>query len=259
MSVIYLYGFVPADAELPERGLLGVGDARVELLQLDGFAAAIGRPDSAVYSAAPLEARTGDMEWMAEQGLRHEQVVAWFVDHSTIVPSRLLTLFSSDAALREAVAASDEIRGDLERFTGTREWDLKIIWDPAVFAGHLGQVSDEVAHLDRQIAEASPGKRFLLERKRKDIARTEGRVVARRLAVDLLDDLRTHSDESVLLPPPPDNAPVVLNAALLVATDREAVVLARAAAARDRLGEMGLTVAFTGPWAPYRFTERSDG
>ncbi|MBW3553576.1 MAG: GvpL/GvpF family gas vesicle protein [Gemmatimonadetes bacterium] len=259
MSVVYLYGFVPADAELPERGLLGVGDAPVELLPLDGFAAAIGRPDSAVYSAAPLEARTGDMEWMAEQGLRHEQVVAWFVDHSTIVPSRLLTLFSSDDALRDAVATSTEIRSDLERFTGTREWDLKIVWDPAVFAGHLAQVSDEVAELDRQIAEASPGKRFLLERKRKDIARTEGRVVARRLAVELLDDLREDSDESVLLPPPPDNAPVVLNAALLVRTQREPAVLARAAAARDRLGEIGLTVAFTGPWAPYRFTERSDG
>lgn len=259
MSVVYLYGFVPADAELPERGLLGVGDVPVELLPLDGFAAAIGRPDAAVYSAAPLEDRTGDMEWVAQQGLRHEQVVAWFVDHSTIVPSRLLTLFSSDDALRRAVDAGDAIREDLERFRGTREWDLKIIWDPAVFAGHLGQVSDEVADLDRQIAEASPGRRFLLERKRKDVARTEGRVVARRLAVDLLDDLRAQSDDSVLLPPPPDNAPVVLNAALLVPTDHEAALLARAAAARDRLGEMGLTVAFTGPWAPYRFTERADG
>lgn len=259
MSVVYLYGFVPADADLPERGLLGVGDAPVELLPLDGFAAAIGRPDSDVYSAGPLEARTGDMEWMAEQGLRHEQVVAWFVDHSTIVPSRLLTLFSSDDALRDAVATGTEIRSDLERFTGAREWDLKIVWDPAVFAGHLGQVSDEVAELDRQIAEASPGKRFLLERKRKDIARTEGRVVARQVAVDLLDDLREDSDDAVLLPPPPDNAPVVLNAALLVRTQSEPAVLARAAAARDRLGEIGLTVAFTGPWAPYRFTERSDG
>lgn len=259
MSVLYLYGFVPADASLPERGLLGVGDAPVELLPLDGFAAAIGRPDPGVYSAAPLEARTGDLEWMAEQGLRHEQVVAWFVDTASIVPSRLLTLFSSDEALRSAVRDPGAIREDLARFARAREWDLKVAWDADVLAAHLGEVSAEIGDLDRQIAAASPGKRFLLERKRRDVARTEGREVARRLATELFEELRASAEDAVLRPPPPDGAPVVLNAALLVPVEAEPDLLARAAAARDRLGGIGVTVSFTGPWAPYRFTERGNG
>lgn len=259
MSVVYLYGFVPPDTALPESGLLGVGDAPVELLPLDGLTAALGRPDPDVYSAAPLEARTSDMEWMAEQGLRHEQVVAWFVDHAAIVPSRLLTLFSSEAALREAVGSGAAIRRDLERFADAREWDLKVAWDPAVLADHLGDVSEEIAELDRRIAEATPGKRFLLERKRRNAARTEGRTVARRLATELLEDLRGHARDSVLLPPPSDSAPVVLSAALLVSGEAEEAMLARAAAARQRLGGFGVAVALTGPWAPYRFVEGEDG
>ncbi|HUG39357.1 MAG TPA: GvpL/GvpF family gas vesicle protein [Longimicrobiales bacterium] len=258
MSVVYLYGFVPERAALPDGGLLGVGDAPVELVALDGFAAAIGRPDPALYAAAPLEARSTDMAWMAEQGLRHEQVVAWFVDHSTILPSRLLTLFSSDDALRQAVRERGGIAAELERFAGTREWDLKVGWDAAVLAEHLGEVSEDIAALDRDIAAATPGKRFLLQRKRDDLARTEGRAVARRLATELLEELRARARDSVILPPPPDGSPIVLNAALLIPAAVEADALERAATARDRLAGLGVTVAFTGPWAPYRFTERAD-
>ena len=259
MSVLYLYGFVPADTELPERGLLGVGEVPVDLVAFDGFAAAVARPDPGVYSAEALEPRTGDLEWMAEQGLRHEQVVAWFVDHATIIPSRLLTLFSSEDALRRAVGPGEAIRADLDRLGGTREWDLKVAWDPVRIAAQLGEISEEIGALDRQIAEATPGKRFLLERKRKDAARTEGRIVARRLAEELLDDLRGPAREVEMLPPPKDDTPVVLNAALLLPAGEEEAVLARAAEARARLAEVGLTVAFTGPWAPYRFMESSDG
>ena len=256
MSVTYLYGFVPADTGLPEGGLLGVGDVPVELIPLDDFAAAVGHPDPAVYAAGPLEARTAEMPWMAEQGLRHEQVVAWFVDHSTIVPSRLLTLFTSEAALRDAVEGREEaIRTDLERFAGAREWDLKVSWSPDVLAEHLGEVSEEIGALDRQIAEATPGRRFLLERKRRDAAKTQGREVARRLAGDLHAELRALAAADLVLPPPADNTPVVLSAALLIPKAKEEEALERAAAMRDRLGPMGITVAFTGPWAPYRFME----
>jgi hypothetical protein len=61
-----------------------------------GFGAVIGRPET-VSSADALERNCADVEWMAEQGLLHEQVVAWFVDHAAILPSRLLTLFSGQA------------------------------------------------------------------------------------------------------------------------------------------------------------------
>lgn len=258
MSLLYLYGFVPEDASLPERGLLGVGDAPVELLRLDGFAAAIGRPDPAVYDAGPLESRTGDMAWMAEQGLRHEQVVAWFVDHAAIVPSRLLTLFSSEAALRDAAAGNAAIGRDLTRFAAAREWDLKVGYDPARLGERLGEVSEEIGRLDREIEEAGPGKRFLLEKKRKDIATTEARAVARHEAAELLDELRAHAEDAVILPAPSEAAPVVVNAALLVPTGSESAVRERAAAARDRLEPLGIVVAFTGPWAPYRFAGGGD-
>lgn len=259
MSVVYLYGFVPATVELPADGLLGVGDAVVELLPVDDFAAAIGRLDPDVYGEEALESRTSDMTWMAEQGLRHEQVAAWFVDHASIVPSRLLTLFTSPEAVRQSVAGrEEEIRSDLQRFAESREWDVKVAYDPDRLGAHLGEVSEEVGQLDREIAEASPGKRFLLERKRKDVARRESRSAARRLAAELLDELEASAEERLLLPQPEQDTPVVLNAALLLPRSEEDAIRSLAAERATRLQELGVTVEFSGPWAPYRFTGGAD-
>lgn len=256
MSVIYLYGFVPAGTELPERGLLGVGDALVEPVEGPGMTAVVSEVDPGEFQGEGLERNSGDVEWMARQGLNHEQVVAWFVDHATILPSRFLTLFSSRDAVREAMeGAGDRLRRELGRFADLREWDLRVGHDPHRLMAHLGEVSEEVGRLEREIEAASPGKRFLLEKKRKDIARTEGRDAARRLSQQLLDALRPHARDVVTLRPPSDAEPTTLNAALLVARDAEPALVEEADRERARLEPLGLNIQLTGPWAPYRFME----
>jgi hypothetical protein len=256
VTVLYLYGFAPEDAALPEHGLLGVADAEVELLRLDGFMAVIGRVPAASFSGDALEANSGDVAWMAEQGLRHEQVVGWFVDHAAILPSRLLTLFSAEEGLRAAVARDrDRIADGLRRFADLREWDLKVSYDADRLSDHLGEVSEDIARLDREIAAASPGKAFLLRKKRDDLARTETRATARRLARELLDHLAAHARDVAVLPAIAENAPVILNAALLVPRGAEGPAREDAAEAAGRLEALGLDVTFTGPWAPYRFLD----
>jgi hypothetical protein len=260
MSVVYLYGFAPADVALPEAGLLGVGDAEVELIPGDGFVAVAAALPSEDFGADALDRTSGDMEWMAEQGLRHEQVIAWFVDHAAIVPSPLLTLFSSAAALTARLDRdADRIRAGLDRFASLREWDLKVGYDPARLQEHLGEVSTEIARMDREIDEAGPGKAFLLKRKRADLARVEGRAAARDLARQLLDGLRPFAAEVARPTPVSDDAPVVLNAALLIPRDAEAEALAHARRESERLVALGVLVQYTGPWAPYRFLETPDG
>lgn len=231
-----------------------MADAEVELVPVDGLTAVIGRIDSPEFGGDALERHGGDLEWMAEQGLRHEQVVAWFVDHAAILPSRLLTLFSGLDALREQVAGEESrLRSHLHRFGRLDEWDLKVSVEPARLMDHVAEISDEVGRLDREIASAAPGKRFLLEKKRSDLARSEGRQAASRLARQLLDSLRPLAEDVVRMEPPGDAAPVTLNAALLVRRDRRDEVRSVVAAEAKRLEELGVDARLTGPWAPYRF------
>jgi hypothetical protein len=254
--MIYLYGFAPAQARLPDQGLLGVGASEVELDPGEGFNAVISRPADDEFAGAALERNCGNVEWMAEQGLLHEQVVAWFVDHASIVPSRLLTLFSSLDALRDRTGtAASQIRESLDRFEGVREWDLKVSYDAERLETHLAEVSEDIQGLDREIEEAGPGRGFLLQKKRRDLARTECRAAAGRLARELLASLETRARDVARAALPAADTPVVLNAALLLPRDQEDVALASVREQASRLEHLGVSVHYTGPWAPYRFLE----
>lgn len=259
MSRLYLYGFVPSDAPLPEGGLAGIADGEVRLLEADGTTAVVSPVPAEEFDEARLTERSSDLEWLSELGLRHEQVVAWFVDHSRILPSRLLTLFSGEEAVRAAAGADAErIRAELERLAGVREWDLKVGYRPDRLEEHLAEVSDAIAELDREIEAASPGKQFLLRKKRKDLTRTEGQAAARRLAREVMDALEPLARETRRTPSPSDDAPVLLNVAFLVPREAEEELTDRARGFARRLTELGIVVQLSGPWAAYRFLEPAD-
>jgi hypothetical protein len=256
-EALYLYGFVGAGAPDPPATLLGVAGSRVEVVELDG-------PLRAVCSAVPAEAyapekveeRVHDLEWVGEHGALHERIVTWFVDHGGILPVRLLTLYSGPEALRSSVAdqAGTLVR-QMERLQGLREWDLKVSYNATVLAEHLGEVSDEVAGLDREIEQSSPGKRYLLERRRAQRIGEETSRAARDLAAQLHEKLAKTAREARRLPLPREKGelPVVLNAAYLMEPGREGELGGAAAAEASRLRSLGVEVTLTGPWAPYRF------
>jgi hypothetical protein len=261
-TVLYLYGFVPSGATASGAGLAGLEGAEVRVLDLGALAAVVSHLDARDYSSGSIEAHLKDLGWLADRGAHHERIVTWFSDHTTIVPARFLTVFSSEQALRaEAQERQDEITTRLRRFRDVREWDLKVSYDLDTLSSHLGQLSEKTAALDSEIEAAAPGRRYLLERRRDEVARSEAGGVARHLARQLLDDLRSHVEEvaELELPSLRDDLPVVLNAALLVRTE-EAGALERAAGeVIPELEARGLHVGLTGPWAPYRFMREDAG
>jgi hypothetical protein len=262
-DALYLYGFVGAGGPEPPETLAGIAGRRVEVIE-------VGGPIRAVLSAVPAEAfapdrveeRVHDLEWVGEQGALHERVVTWFVDHGGILPVRLLTLYSGVQALREAVAdqAGTLVR-QMDRLHGLREWDVKVSYDATALAEHLGEVSEEVERIEREIGEASPGRRYLLERKRAQLVSEETSRVARKLASDFHATLERTAREARRLPLPRDRdeLPVVLNAAYLSEPVRERDLAAAAAAESARLRPLGFQVRLTGPWAPYRFLGEQSG
>ncbi len=255
-AFLYLYGFVPADAALPPAGLAGVADGVVELIPFDDFAAAVSPVPAEDFAPEALEERTRDLKWVGAHGMAHEAVVAWFVDHAHILPAPIFTLFSSATALAADVGARREwIASMLRQFNGLREWDLKIAYTEAELADHAAELSPEVADLDRRIAAAAPGTRFLLERKRADVVHVEVTRVARAIADELLARARELARRVRTLPLVRSEGPsaVVLNAAALVPVEREDELLREFARRAEELAPRGLAVLLSGPWAPYRF------
>jgi hypothetical protein len=255
-DVIYLYGLVPNDAPLPPAELRGVGAAAVQLIDLGDVQAAISHLNDPALQPDAVEQRLDDLRWVGEQGLAHEQVVAWFVDRADILPARLFTMHSSEAALRAAVRDTLPLMAArLREFAGRREWNLKVAYDTNTLAQHGGEVSDELRALAEEIAAAPAGRRYLLEKKRADVAKVEIRRAAKRLADELLETLAAHALATRVLPLSTDATlgTVVLTAALLVERNRDVALQQTAAARIALLSQLGLSITFTGPWAPYRF------
>jgi hypothetical protein len=258
-ELVYLYGFVPAPFQGGTDALAGIDGRPIELVEVDGLRAVVSHVDEQEYDSAQVESRLNDLSWVAEQGVAHERVVAWFVDRTQILPASLFTLYTSTAALRKSAQMQGAaIRTELQRLEGLREWDLKISCDSALFGLHIAQYSDALRALDSEIAGAAPGKRYLLERKRGDLARKEVSRVAREQAQTVLEQVRPHSREALSLPIPQsaEQLPVILHAALLVHRDQELAVLHQIAALRGEADRVGLGINFSGPWAPYRFVQR---
>jgi hypothetical protein len=257
-DVVYLYGFVPADSPAPPPSLAGLAGRPVELLAAGPVRAVIARLPADEYGAEQVTAGLEDMAWVGEHGLAHERVVLWFVDHGDILPARLFTLHSGTQSLLDSVApALPGIAARLQAMAGRREWNLKVAYDRDELARHGAEVSPDVRRLDDDIAAAAPGRRYLLERRRADLLRTEVGRAAQRMAAELLDHLADGADDARVLPlaAADGGGTVVLNAALLVRRDAEPDWRPRAETFIDRYRQLGMVVTLSGPWAPYRFLE----
>ena len=252
---VYLYGFVPPDAPAPQH-LAGINNIDVTLEPAGALQAAISIVPASEYAPERIENRLQDLQWVAEQGVAHERVVAWFVDHSEILPAPLFTMYSSADAMRTALAAREaEVHSEMQRLRGLREWDVKISFNEVQLRENAAQISDKVAELDREIAAAPAGKSYLLQKKRADVLKVEVRQAAHRKAVSILNALHPAVEQTRSLPLPrnADTLPVVLHAALLVKADRQKEVVAQLEQHARELRALGMDLSFSGPWAPYRF------
>ncbi len=88
------------------------------------------------YQAAAIEARLGDLDWVARCGAAHHGVIEALGRKRGVVPFRLFTLFSSAARARSTLARkARRIADALDKVTAKREWALKISKpDPALTA-----------------------------------------------------------------------------------------------------------------------------
>jgi len=254
-DIVYLYGFVPADTDA-SGAPAGIDDRPVEGVRAGSTLALVSRLPAHAYAGGVLDSKLEDLAWVAARGIAHEGVVAWAVDHAEIVPAPLFTLFSSTDALRADIdRRADEIAATLERFRGLREWDVKLAWRADVVSQNAAAVSDAVRGLDDEIATAAPGRRFLLERKRSDLLKTEVAGAAQRVATQLFERLQPQVRAAVRLELPRTGAelPVVLSAALLVTRSDEARIIEVLEGECDALRPLGFELSFSGPWAAYRF------
>lgn len=259
-KLYYLYGVVPADAEVPDDGVRGIDGRPVELITAGVVAAAVSEVDATRYQDESLNARLSDLSWVGERGLAHEQVLDWFLERGPVVPSSLFSLHRGAERVRERFEPEAErLRGLLERLRGRQEWGVKLWRVEEQLREHIDQLSPTLRALAAEMEAAAPGKRFLLAKKMETARTEELRAVSRRVAHQSYAMLQEAAERATTIPIPPatDSArALLLHGAFLVPREEFAAFQQRVTRVAHEFGGVGFEVEFTGPWPPYHFVEQ---
>ena len=266
-SIWYVYGIVPGSAEFtsatPPEGL---DDAGVAVERRGDVAALVSVLDGASYAPSRVEESSGDVEWLSPRATAHDRVLTWASDRGAgaVVPLPMFSLFSGRDAVRSMLGErSAQLSRALERVKQGREYALRVYRVDAELLDVIPEMSPRLRELAAEAAGASPGQRYLLERKLDGEKRTELRSVTQEVVDDIVDKLTRDAVESIRSPIPraadrtTATGTMVLNAAFLVAPSALEAFQRTLTAIVERHNQRGFRFDFTGPWPPYHFAHPS--
>jgi hypothetical protein len=261
----YVYGIVPAAAagDGPAAAMPGgIDGADVTLEQCDGLAALVSVLDGVQYAPDVIEANSCDVDWLSPRAVSHDLVLTWASDrgNGAVVPLPMFSLFSGrdavDGMLRDRSA---QLASALASVAQGREYALRVYRVDAELLAAITSLSPRLDALANQAAAASPGQRYLLERKLETEKRTELRAVSQRIVDEIVTGLAAHALRNARSPIPRISegdaaaGTLVLNAAFLIAPAALEEFQRTLTTLVERHAAHGFRFDFTGPWPPYHF------
>jgi hypothetical protein len=248
----YVYGVLLA-AEATEaifRDVAGVAGGPVTLV-VDGDLAAIASevPLSEFGEDAILE-NLRDPGWLEARVRAHERVLAAALHAAPVVPFRFGTIYHDEGHVREMLSAHKGLSTALVRVRGRRELGVK---------GFLAAVAADAEPATAE-DDTSAGRRYLQEKQRARRLAEERDAQRAQWAEEAHARLAAVAEAATANALQPREVSgrdeeMFLNAAYLVATEREREFRDVVAALEAEFGPRGAHYELTGPWPPYNFVE----
>jgi hypothetical protein len=266
-SIWYVYGIVPGEfastssaLPLPE----GLDDARVAVERRGEFAALVSVLDGASYAPDRIEQSSGEVDWLSPRAVAHDRVLTWASDRGAVVPFPMFSLFSGRDAVCEMLdERATQLSAALAKVKQGREYSLRVYRVDAELLEVIPEMSPRLMELAAQATSASPGQRYLLERKLDGEKRGEVRAVTQELVDRIVARLDRDAIESVRSPIPrtaeraAGSGTMVLNASFLVAPAALGEFQKTLTSIVEQHDQRGFRFDFTGPWPPYHFAQTS--
>ncbi len=256
--VLYAYAVAPTGLDA-SRAPVGIDEEAVRAVVEGDLTALVSSVDTSAYAPDRVELLTEEVGWVAPRATAHDSVVMWAGDRGPVIPLPIFTLFHDESRVREMLRERGrELRATLQRVGIGEEYGLRVFRLDDVLTRHLGSLSSAVEALERQAAEATPGQRYLLQRKLEAERRTELKRIAADVARESFETLSPLALEAVREALPAkgrEDAPgvAILNAFFLVKRGALAPFQEALTAIVREHEAHGFRFDFTGPWPPYHF------
>lgn len=256
--VLYAYAVTPAALDA-SRAPEGIDGGSVRAVVEGEHAALVSAVDATGYSPDRVELLTEEVGWVAPRAAAHDAVVTWAGDRGPVIPLPIFTMFHDESRVREMLRErAPELRATFQRIGIGEEYGLRIFRIDDVLAQHMGTLSPAIEALERQARDATPGQRYLLQRKLDAERRNELKRIAGDVARESFETLAPLALDAVREPLPAKgrdetSGVAILNAFFLVRRGALAPFQASLTAIVREHEAHGFRFDFTGPWPPYHF------
>lgn len=256
-TIRYIYGVIPA-GERSGTPPPGIDGEPVAVVTEGDLSALVAHLDSELYSPVRLEASSGDIDWVSPRAVAHDQVVTWAGDGGPVIPFPMWALYKDDAGIRAMLTErAPELRATIERVSGSREYAVRVFVRARELLESIRTLSSSLDELERAAESASPGQKYLLQRKIAGERERESRLHSRKVANATHDSLAAASLEAVRQELPRESnserGRAILYSAFLVRDESLDVFRAALTALVTEHRGNGFHFDFTGPWPPYNF------
>jgi hypothetical protein len=246
---VWMYAVTADAAGSLTCGASGVGGDRLRTVKAAGLTALVGDVSLVEFGEAALRRNLEDLDWLERTARAHHAIIEAVAERYPVVPMRFATVYACDEGVAEALRQrATDLHRAWRRIRWRSEWGVK---------AYAAEPADpDAAPGGQQDPATGPGAAYLQRRRAQLQAHRNVRHQAMDSAQAIYAGLRRLSVSARLYPPQsPDlagqRAPMVLNAAYLVANERSSEFAA--ALADLTAGHRSVRLALTGPWPAYSF------
>ncbi|MEI6456065.1 MAG: GvpL/GvpF family gas vesicle protein [bacterium] len=211
------------------------------------------------FSEENLIKNFGDLEWVEKHVREHISTISRIMAHHTVIPFKFGTIFNSEENLGKFISEySDSLHENIIHVTGKEEWSVKIYSNREVLTKMINGFSMELLNMEQEMEKSTPGKAFILKRRRAELMDKEIERVIRNCGQTCFDGLARHSEETRinnLLPREVTEHPddMILNAVFFIKKQHVEEFLKSVGEGREKYGSGGFSLEVTGPWPPFNF------
>lgn len=255
-NIIYLYCVTEKAPELKELKSL---DDNLHTIHHNSLYAVVSNVPQEEFDDEHLKKNLDDMEWLKNKAGLHETIIEGVMKEACVIPFRFATLFYTDDSLKTMLEKhGTELKMHLKNLQDKKEWGVKIYCDTGKLKKALIKEDEELLKIDKEIESASPGKAFLLKKKKDE---TLNKLVQARVneycgfCFERLSEesLKTHINRLLPKEVTERNDEMVFNVAFLV-NQHNVNGFIEAVKSIQAIYEMkGISIDCTGPWPPYNF------
>jgi len=231
----------------------------LKTIQFGEFNVIIKYVSDSEFSEENLKKNITDIKWLESNAREHIMEISKVMEKYTVIPFKFGTIYNHPEGLEKFITDySVSLNDNFHNIEGKEEWSVKVYCDRKTLSEKIDELSEEAAELERQIMASSPGKAFILKRKKTDLIENEIDRFCKIYGQEYYDELNKLSESTVLNNLLPKEFTgrqdtMILTATFFVSKNKVNEFKNTVSMLRKKDANSAFFIEATGPWPPFSF------